>query len=408
MKSIRDQSNDLHNNFFNITVLISGLGYLIDTFDFFLYNSMRVVSLTDLGLSGDSLTQAGILILNCQIFGALIGSFFWGILGDRIGRKKALIGSIFIYSVFMIANGFVTSSNAYALVRFIIGFGVAGEVGLGATLVAETIESSKRTYALMIFTILGVLGVAAAGISIELVSWRTCCFIGGGAGILLLGLRSALFESQIFISSTLSNIRRGSLKDLFGQIQMLKKYILLIPILGSNFFVTGIILTLSPEIAKSTGVTGTVKANLALALYFTIAACGDYLSGWLSEKMRRRKPVVMLYLAANFLLTLWILNINSISSEIFYILCGAFGLFNLWAIVGTMLVELFPTSLRATASTSNINFSRATVIIMNFSFLALKPAGVTYSLLTIGSFVFLTAFACLLFLPESYGKSLEE
>src|SRR5580698_1672635 len=124
---------------FNLTVLVTGLGYFIDTFDFFLYNSMRVISLTELGLSGYALTKAGIIILNCQIFGALIGSFFWGILGDKIGRKNALLGSILVYSLSMIANGFVHSTLLYAIVRFIIGFGVAGEVGLGATLVAETI-----------------------------------------------------------------------------------------------------------------------------------------------------------------------------------------------------------------------------------------------------------------------------
>ncbi len=136
---------------FNLTVLITGLGYFIDTFDFFLYNSMRSVSLTELGLSGDALTHAGIVILNCQIFGALIGSFFWGILGDRIGRKKALLGSILIYSLGMIFSGLVPNVPAYALARLITGFGVAGEVGLGATLVAETVRSSKRTYALMLF-----------------------------------------------------------------------------------------------------------------------------------------------------------------------------------------------------------------------------------------------------------------
>src|SRR5580704_3060825 len=108
-----------YNTAFNLTVLVAGLGYFIDTFDFFLYNSMRSVSLTELGLSGDALTHAGIVILNCQIFGALIGSFFWGVLGDKIGRKKALLGSILIYSLGMIGTGLVHDVMSYGFVRLV-------------------------------------------------------------------------------------------------------------------------------------------------------------------------------------------------------------------------------------------------------------------------------------------------
>ena len=234
--TIIDTKTGFYKTVFNLTVIIAGLGYFIDTFDFFLYNSMRVVSLTELGLSGDALTKTGIIVLNCQIIGALIGSFIWGILGDKIGRKKALIGSIFIYSIGMIANGFVQSALSYEIIRFIIGFGVAGEVGLGATLVAETIPADKRSYALMLFTALGVLGVTAAGLSIEFVSWRTSCIVGGLFGIALLTLRSCLFESHLFIESAKTSIIRGSLKELFGKIENVKKFFLCIPLLGATYY----------------------------------------------------------------------------------------------------------------------------------------------------------------------------
>ncbi|HEY9773147.1 MAG TPA: MFS transporter [Planktothrix sp.] len=394
---------------FNLAVVIAGLGYFVDTYDFFLYNGMRVTSLAEMGLSGDSLTKIGILILNSQIFGALIGSFVWGMIGDRIGRKKGLLGSILIYSLGMIANGFVQDPLLYGIVRFIIGFGVAGEVGLGATLIAETVHASKRTYALMFFTVMGVLGVTVAGASIEFASWRTSCFVGGVIGLLLLTLRGSLFESRLFIETAGQNIRRGSLRDLCGQSRNLKKYLLCVPLLGANFFITGILLTLSPEIAKATGTPEAIKANIALAVYFLAAVAGDWLGAWLSNAFKSRRLVTALFIAGNLCLAYLFLQKLSLDAFRFYALCAAFGVFNLWAITGTIVVEQFPTELRATATTSNFNCSRATVILMNMSLLALKPTiGITNGLLIVGCAVFATAFYCVWRLPETYGCSLTD
>jgi MFS family permease len=394
---------------FNMTVLITGLGYFVDTFDFFLYNSMRVVSLTELGLSGAALTKTGIIILNCQIFGALLGSFFWGILGDKLGRKKPLLASILVYSVFMIANAFVTNEFIYAVVRFIIGFGVAGEVGLGATLVAETIKSSKRTYAMMFFTIMGVIGVVVAGLSLELVTWRASCFIGGIIGLLLLTLRSVIYESPLFIEKTQIKTERGSLRALFGKIENLKKYILCVPLLGCNFFVTGVLLTLAPEVAKAGGVQGIVKANIALSIYFLTAVLGDCLGAWLSEIFKSRRLVTAIFICGNLLLAVLLLHILKPTNVLFfYFICGSFGLFNLWALTATIVVEQFPTELRATASTSSFNCSRAMVILMNLSLLALISIGTPNGILIIGAIVFLIALFCIWRLPETYGKVLTE
>jgi MFS family permease len=384
-----DLSTGFYNSALNIAVLIAGLGYFVETFDFFLYNSMRVVSLTELGLSGDLLTKTGILILNCQIFGALIGGFVWGIWGDKIGRKKALLASILIYSMGMVINGFVQDPLSYGIARFITGFGVAGEVGLGATLIAETVCSANRTYALMFFTVMGVLGVTAAGASIEFVSWRTSCFAGGVIGLMLLTARSMLLESRLFTEITRKNVSRGSLRALLGRAQNLKKYLICVPILGTNFFVTGLLLTLGPEIAKAAGIHEPVKANIALGIYFFAAVAGDCLGAWLSNRLKSRKLVVWLFIVANACLAALFLQRLGLTAYEFYALCAVFGFCNLWAITGTVLVELFPTEMRATATTSNINCSRASVILMNGLFLFLKPnMGISSGLLIVATVVF--------------------
>ena len=91
-----------------IPVLVAALGYLVDMYDLFLFSVVRVPSLLSLGTSQEALLDDGIILLNLQMAGLLIGGIFWGILGDKKGRLSVLFGSILIYSLANIANGFVT------------------------------------------------------------------------------------------------------------------------------------------------------------------------------------------------------------------------------------------------------------------------------------------------------------
>jgi hypothetical protein len=92
----------------------------------------------------------------------------------------------------------------------------------------------------------------------------------------------------------------------------------------------------------------------------------------------------------------------------FYALCAAFGLFNLWAISSTIVVEQFPTELRATASTSNYNCARGLVILMNVLLLYLKPLGLENALMIIALTISVLGLLSVWRLPESYGRTLDE
>src|ERR1700744_3223327 len=116
-------------------VIVGALGYFVDVYDLILFTMLRIPSLKDMGFSGEMLTNHGVLLLNMQMIGMLVGGIFFGILGDRIGRVALLFGSILLYSLANIANGFVhTSIEAYPVWRFIAGFGLAGKLGGGITL----------------------------------------------------------------------------------------------------------------------------------------------------------------------------------------------------------------------------------------------------------------------------------
>ena len=126
-------------------VIVAALGYFVDIYDLTLFSIVRKPSLASIGytLASDS-EYYGRLLLNVQMLGMVLGGVAWGILGDKRGRLTVLFGSIALYSLANIANGFVENIIQYAVLRFIAGIGLAGELGAGIALVTETLSRQHR------------------------------------------------------------------------------------------------------------------------------------------------------------------------------------------------------------------------------------------------------------------------
>jgi MFS transporter, putative metabolite:H+ symporter len=144
------------------TVLVAALGYFVDIFDLQLFN---VIGKQSLGEKGLNLSPEQIdyyydyVLFNFQMGGMLLGGLLWGIMGDKLGRKSTLFGSILIYSLANFANGFVTDTTTYSILRFVAGFGLAGELGAAITLVAELMTKETRGIGTMIIVAMGALGL---------------------------------------------------------------------------------------------------------------------------------------------------------------------------------------------------------------------------------------------------------
>src|ERR1043166_1619477 len=202
----------------NKIVLVAALGYFVDIYDLVLFGMERVASLQDLlktAFSDDverkqQVALIGSRLLSYQMSGMLVGGIFWGILGDRKGRLSVLFGSIIVYSIANIANGLVNDTWWYAVMRFVSGFGLAGELGAGVTLVSETMKKEHRGIGTMIEASIGLFGAVVAGFTtILLNNWRISYFIGGAMGLLLLFLRIGVFESGMFSQlKEISNLQR--------------------------------------------------------------------------------------------------------------------------------------------------------------------------------------------------------
>src|SRR5215831_765513 len=182
----------------SLAVIVAALGYFVDIYDLLLFSIIRIPSLKSFGLNDDQIAKDGLFIINIQMIGLLVGGIIWGILGDKKGRLKVLYASIILYSIGNIANGFVQTVDQYALVRFITGIGLAGELGAGITLVSELLPKEKRGLGTSLVSGIGIFGAVAAYFISRVFDWRVCYFIGGGLGLILLILRISVFESGMF------------------------------------------------------------------------------------------------------------------------------------------------------------------------------------------------------------------
>src|ERR1019366_4465602 len=148
--------------------------------------------------SKERLLDQGVFLDNMQMGAMLLGGIFWGVLGDKRGRLSVLFGSIVLYSLANIANGFVTSVPQYAAARFFAGLGLAGELGAGITLVSESLPKHARGWGTTIVASVGITGAVVAGLVGKLTTWRISYFVGGGLGLMLLLLRVGVVASGLF------------------------------------------------------------------------------------------------------------------------------------------------------------------------------------------------------------------
>ncbi len=394
------------------TVLVAALGYFVDVYDLIIFSVVRVQSLQDLGYHGDLLTQYGVLLLNLQLGGMLIGGVLWGMLGDKRGRLSILFGSIVLYSLANIANAFVTNIEQYAICRFIAGIGLAGEIGAGITLVAELLPKDKRGLGAMLVATLGVIGGVVAALTGSELDWKVAYIIGGCMGLTLLALRVAAAESGMFAKlSHDSTVARGSLKMLLGNLSCLKRFAMCTLMGMPIWFMLGLIITFSPEIGVALGIAEPLTTANGILWFYSGMIVGDLASGIVSQLMRSRRKALFVFIIGGMAGMLAMLNLPEAwrTAQVYYMLCGLTGMFSgYWAIFLVTSSESFGTNLRATVTTSVPNLVRGGAILLSSLFLALKPMlGVTGSLQLIGGATFIIALYAVYSLRETFSLDLD-
>ncbi len=165
-------------------LVAASFGWMLDSFDVMLYAMVLAALMSDLGMAKATAGLLGSLTLVASAVGGLV----FGVLADRFGRRKALMASILIYSVFTAACGFATGVAMLAVFRVFLGLGMGGEWASGAALVSETWPAEHRGKALGIVQSSWAVGYAAAAAVAALVlpvwGWRGVFFVGVAPGLL--------------------------------------------------------------------------------------------------------------------------------------------------------------------------------------------------------------------------------
>src|SRR6201996_2247452 len=353
-------------------VLVASLGYFVDIYDLLVFSIVRKSSLLDIGVKAADVLPKGVFIINVQMFGLLLGGILWGIIGDKLGRIKVLFGSILLYSIANFANAYVHDVNMYALIRFIAGIGLAGELGAGITLVTETLSKEKRGYGTMIVAVIGLFGAAAANL-VAKHGWQMAYQVGGGLGVVLLLLRLGTFESGMFKQiEQQESVSKGNFFMLFTSWERFKKYLFCILIGAPLWYVVGVLVTLSPEFGKALGAKEPLNAGDGILYTYIGIAVGGMFAGLLAQVTKSRKLTMAVFLTISVISVIAYLRSTGITAQQFVWLCFFMGCcVGYWATFVTIAAEQFGTNIRSTVATTVPNFVRGSLIPINLAFTAL-------------------------------------
>ena len=407
-----------HQTIFNTAVIVAALGYFVDIYDLLLFSIIRVPSLTEvLHLTTAAkeakamiLESEGASVITWQMIGLLIGGVIWGILGDKKGRLSVLFGSILLYSLANIANGMVQTVEQYKIIRFIAGIGLAGELGAGITLVSELIHKSKRGVATSLVAGIGLTGAVVAFFFKQMFDWRTCYYIGGGMGLMLLVLRISVFESSMYHSDKMTNVSKGNIFLFFNNLDRFRRYVMNVLIGLPTWLCIGVLVTFSKEFGEKLGIEG-IDPGLSIMTAYAAISVGDVLIGLISQWLQSRKKALYLYLLFTlvFIGLYFIPAVNHSAFSMYWICAGiGFGT-GYWAIFVTMAAEQFGTNLRATATTTIPNVVRGMLALFILPLFEWLKGYVTYlqaGLATAGIIMAL-AFIAVYFADETFGKDLD-
>jgi MFS family permease len=391
-------------------LLAAWLGWLLDAFDVMLYALVLGVLIRDFSLSK---TTAG-LLGSLTLIASGIGGVLFGVIADRYGRRPALSGSLVVYSVFTFACGLSTTVWQLGVFRFLLGLGMGGGWTSGAALVSETWPDAHRAKAMGLMQSAWSVGYAAAALVVAVVlprlGWRAVFFIGILPAFVAVWIQRGIEESPEWHRSNAA--RRDWLTPvgaIFAPAYL--RFTLLLTALSTTtiFAYWGLNLWIPaylslPESQGGIGL-GTSATTLLVVLIQVGAFLGYVSFGFVADTFGRRPSFVGYLLTAAVLILGFCTTHNPWTLALLGPLTTFFGT-GFFSGFGTVVAELYPTAIRATAQGLTYNVGRMLSALAPFVIGSLAEThgfGAAFALL---AFALLLGAATWLWLPESRGWDL--
>jgi putative MFS transporter len=397
-----------------LLIIVAALGYFVDVFDLLLFGMVRISSLRDLGIAEAELESIGLKLDNLQMIGMLLGGVIWGIIGDKKGRLSVLFGSILMYSIANILNAYIENTTQYAILRVVAGFGLAGELGAGITLVNESLSKEKRGIATAFVAGFGVIGAVLGCLLVLWVKdWRTCYLIGGLMGIFLLFLRISVYESGMYQNAKMKSHQLGDFRLLIRNKETFIKYISIILIAVPIWYIVQLYSKYAPELAEAIGLHVSNKKDVAIYAIMAVYSgltLGDVSCGLFSNYIKSRKKAILSYLILLIFTIIIFWQIAHISFTIFYIMIFLLGFgIGYWAVFMSTASESFGINIRSTVTNTAPNFVRGFVVIINSLYIFFKnqTGSTMYANILVGIICIGLALFAWTKIEETFGKDLD-
>jgi MFS family permease len=390
------------------SLIAGGLGWMLDAMDVMLYSLVLAYLIREFGMS----TRTAGLLNSLTLVASAIGGFFFGVLADRIGRTRALMASILVYSVSSAACGFSLSIPQLAVFRFLLGLGMGGEWSSGAALIAETWRAEHRGKALGLMQSAYAIGEAVAAIVVLIVfpnfGWRAVFFVGVLPALLVLWIYRGVPEPELW-KNRLKRKRNGAMQQLLHK-DVFRNGMLATAMNACGMFGYWGLFTWIPGYLSLPVSKGGRGLSLVLGTtFYLVLSPGKWLGyasfGFFADTFGRRKPYFSYLLIAAILVPLYGLIRNPILLLLLGPLVAFFGtgFFSGYAAIAS---ELFPGEIRAAAMGLSYNLGRGLSAAAPFAVGAIASRFGFLPAFFLLAGAFLAAALLALLLPETRGRQL--
>jgi len=393
-------------------LLAASLGWMLDSMDIMLYSMVLSHMMADLGMSKGT---AG-LMASLTLASSAVGGIFFGILADRIGRTRAMIATILIYSTFTAACGLSQNVYQLALFRILLGLGMGGEWACGAALVAETWPARHRGKALGIMQSSWAIGyglaAAITGLVLPRFGWRAVFFVGIFPALFTLWIRRHVPEPEIWLRSRGERKTQPSLAGLLSLWRSGQRKHLLVTTAanaGTMFAYWGLFTWIPAYLSLPVESGGAGLDIVRTSTWIILMQAGTWLGyvsfGFVADAVGRVRTYAGYIFTAAVLVPIYASTQNPDYLLLIGPLVGFFGS-GYFSGFGAITAELFPTSIRASAQGITYNIGRGISAAAPFLVSVVSGGHGLSAAFMIVALSFFFAGIMALMIPETRGREL--